>query len=156
MHRARFLIVLSLVSLALSALAALSLVPSYLALEIAAPPVGDTAISHTGTPKNDPTEMARAQAIIVALRPYLNSTTSPSAIVASALGLRTQGVTIDHITYVSGKSGQMTLDGTATREAISAYRDALGKNPYFSAVSVPVGSLVGAGGRFTLSLTGAF
>jgi hypothetical protein len=43
------------------------------------------------------------------------------------------------------------------RVAINAYREALAADPHFTGVAVPVGDLLGtAGGKFSITLTGAF
>jgi hypothetical protein len=155
MYRARFLIAASLVSLALSALAALALVPSYLALQLAAPPVSD-AISHANA--NTPEDIAtvsRAQALIAALGPVLSATTSPASVILDALGQRPAGVTVTGITYTTNPS-LITFAGSASRDAISAYRDTLAKDPLFTSVSIPVDSLIGNNSNFTMSLSGNF
>lgn len=150
MYRSRFLITASLVSLALSTLAALVLVPSFLALELAAPPISD-AVAHSR--ENTPTDIAiisRTQALAGALSPILAATSSPSQRIREALSAKPQGVSVTHITYTSQPS-MITLSGTASRDTISAFRDTLAKDPLFTNVSVPVDSLIGASNSFTMS-----
>ncbi len=155
MYRARFVIAFSLVALALALVAALALVPSYLALRVAAPPVASVASVPKGS-GTDTVAMARAQALLHKVKPLLSSTSSPTEIVRTALSARPKGVRVDHVIYIAGAAGQMTLAGTASREDISAFRDELGKISLFTGVSVPVGSLVSSEGRFSISLSGIF
>jgi hypothetical protein len=156
MYRSRFVIVLALMLLALSAVAALVLVPSYVALRVAAPPVVQNANTQNEAPVDESSALARSQALVRVLLPLAVSTTSPSEIITSAVSSRPRGVTVDHISYVSGAPGQITIGGNGSRESISAYRDILGKSGFFSSVSVPVGALVSQDGRFTISLSGDF
>ena len=156
MYRSRFIIVLALVSLVLSTMAALALVPGYLVLLIAAPPVTKVVVPQDAAVVDDTAALSRAQGLVNALLPITISTTSPSEIITSALVSRPKGVVIEHVSYVSGKAGQITIAGSGNRDSISAYRDILGKSPYFTSVSVPVGALVSQDGRFTISLSGSF
>lgn len=155
MYRARFLIATSLVFLALSGLAALALVPSFLALELAAPPVADAG-AHSGT--NTPSDIAtisRTQALAAALGTVFSATSSPSRVIIAALSARPPSVTVQHITYVASPA-QITFNGSASRDSISAYRDALTKNSIFTSVSIPVDSLIGTSNNFTMTLEGNF
>jgi len=156
MYRSRFVIALAIVSLILSAVATLALVPSYLVVLIAAPPVTEVSILQDAVVVDYTAVLARAQGLVQALLPMVNSTTSPSEIITSALIHRPQGVMIEHVSYVSGKTGQITIAGSGNRDSISEYRDILSKNSYFTSVSVPVGALVSQEGRFTISLSGNF
>ena len=155
MYRARFLIAASLVSLALSALAALVLVPSFLALELAAPPLSDTAARSAANTPTDVVTISRTQAIIAALSPIFSATSSPSQAIIAALSARPPGVVVQNITYTAAPA-RITFTGTASRDAIGAYRDALTKDPQFTSVAVPVDSLIGTNNNFTMSLQGNF
>ncbi|MFA7309436.1 MAG: hypothetical protein WC050_00875 [Candidatus Paceibacterota bacterium] len=156
MYRSRFIIALSLLLIALAVFAAIALVPSYLAIELAAPPVADLSLASDRKAPEDPVSISRSQALIRALQPIVAKTTSPTVVIASALSYRPQGMQIAHIVYVGGTPAQLSLSGNASRELISAYGDALKKDPRFQNVSVPVGSLVSADGNFTITITGTF
>lgn len=156
LYRARFLIVLALILMALALLAGLALVPSYIALEIVAPPPSDAAPTHTANAP-DPAGLARAQTIMRVLLPALSATSSPSSLIATVLAAKPTGVTITQVTYSTLSGSSLTLSGSGTRDKVSAYRDALAGDPQFTSVSIPVSALVGSGeGRFSLTLTGAF
>ena len=153
MYRARFIIVFSIMLATLALLAGLLIGPSYLALRIAAPPQQNTPVEGKGGATGDAVAIARTQAIALALTPLLSATTSPSSAIVAALSNRRAGIVIGYITY-SADTGQLTLTGTAPRDAINAYRDALKADTRFSSVSVPVSALVGTeDGRFSVTLT---
>lgn len=155
-YRSRFIIALSTLLIALALLAALALLPSYLALEIAAPPESDAKIAHAAnTP--DPTGLARAQTIVRTLSPALTSTSSPTSLIEAVLAAKPSGVAVTQITYSMLSGSQLSLTGSGNRDKVSAYRDALAKNPSFTSVSIPVSALVGSGeGRFSLTIGGSF
>ncbi len=153
MYRARFVVVLSVLLSTLPLLAALLIVPSYLALRISAPPQQSAPAAGKEGASGDVAAIARTQAIVLALTPLLAATTSPSSVIAAALSDRPVGVVIGQITYAADV-GQLTLTGTAPRGAINVYRDALTADKRFSSVSVPVSDLVGTeDGRFSITLT---
>lgn len=156
MYRSRFVIAIALVSLILSAIATLALVPGYLVMLIAAPPVNEVSIPQDAVVVDDTAALSKAQGLVQALLPIVNSTTSPSEIITSTLINKPRGITIEHVSYVSGKSAQLTIVGSGNRDSISEYRDVLSKNSYFTNVSVPVGAFVSQDGRFTISLSGNF
>ena len=153
-HRARFLIILSLVLLALAAAAALALVPSYVALE-ANTVSPDDAVAQKSTAAESMKSMTRSQALLNALAPVVLATSSPTADVEKALALRPKGVTVGHIRYISS-SKTIQLGGTASRDALTAYRAALENDGTFTTVSVPVAALVGTSGQFSVTLQGNF
>jgi hypothetical protein len=157
MYRARFVITFSVFLFALALLAAFLLIPSYLALRIAAPPVVNANFTHTGGGVSDPTAIARAQAIVTALAPLFASTTTPSAIIGDSISQRPTGVMFDHILYtVQDGVFTLTLTGSATRDSLNAYRAQLVTDTHFTSVSVPVSDLVGTqGGHFSITLTGS-
>lgn len=155
MYRARFVIAASLMSLALSALAALALAPSYLALQLAAPPIAETAASARANMSNDVVAMARAQALVAAVGPLVAATSSPSQNILASLSGRPAGVVVTRITYTAHPS-LITLGASASRAAVNAYRDALMKDAHFTSVDIPVDSLIGNSSSFTVSLKGNF
>ena len=153
MYRARFVLVFAILLFILALLAALLIVPSYLALRIAVPPAANVSAAKHAGEAADAVAIGRAQAVVRMVSPVLTASTSPTSVINSALSGRPRGVVVEHVTYVSD-SNQLTLSGTASRDAINTYRDVLQKNAYFTSVSVPVSALVGIeGGRFSITLT---
>ena len=153
MYRARFVIVFSMFLFTLALLAALLIVPSYLALRLVAPPQTEISITKRTGASNDATSIARAQAMVRALAPVLTSTSSPSSVIVAALANRPPGALVQNISYSVG-TAELRLTGTAGRGAINVYRDALSADARFSSVSVPVSALVGTGdGRFSITLS---
>jgi hypothetical protein len=152
MRRSRLLIVLSIAICALALLMALALVPSYLALRSAVPSAADRA--REAREITDPQALARAQQLVERLSVVLVASTSPTALIAAALLDRPSGTSVNHIHYGAAgteKPAEMILTGSATRDRIAAYRDALSRNPLFTGVSVPVSALVGASGDFSVT-----
>lgn len=149
--RARFIIVFSVLLTVLALGGYLALVPSYLALQFAAPPTPEPTIA-TAASVDAATSIGRAQAIVLALAPLLSSSSTPSAMIAEALAMRPAGVAVEHITY-DAPDGTILLSGTGSRVAINAYRDLSAKNPLFASVSVPVSALVGDSGQFSMTIT---
>jgi len=100
--------------------------------------------------------IVRAQVLLDSVGPIVSATSSLSEIINATLAVRPSGIRVDHITFVSGASGMMTIDGISRgRESINQYKEALSKSGRFKNISVPVGALVGAdGGRFTMTLSG--
>lgn len=153
-HRARFVLALSFGIGVLALMLALALVPSYLALSLAAPP--DRESSKNRVAAADARTMAEAQALVSQLHAALSATSSPSNIVAAAVSVRPEGVRIVHVTYTSPqgeKPAALQIVGNASREKIAAYRDALVANKKFVNVAVPVAALVGnSSGDFSITL----
>ena len=153
MYRARFFMVGSLVLSAVAGLALLTLIPAYLALAVVAP---STDVEHTleGERIEDPTAIARAQALVTAIGPLLVATSSPTEVLSTAIGAKPSGVLIDRVSY---RAGQLVLSGSASRESIEAFRTALAVDTRFSSISIPVSALVGRdGNRFSITIAGSF
>jgi hypothetical protein len=155
-YRARFIIAGSLVVIIAAALAALALLPSFLALRSV--PVPSVNAAPTAPNASDRDQINRTQSLLAELTPLVSATTSPVDIVSRALALRPSGVTVDHITYTSGHPSVIMLVGSAAAPSeIDAFRAALAAEPRFTSVSVPVNDLVGAGGgRFSITISGNF
>ena len=136
-------------------LASIALIPSLIAVRSAENALAAEIHELSPQAKDDQTKQTRAQALLLALGPIAQATTSPSTTLSSALGLRPAGVTVSSISY---KKGEITLTGVAqNREGVSDYRDALQGIGIFKSVTVPVAALVGTQeGRFTMTLTGNF
>ncbi len=153
-YRARFVIATAIAIAATALLLALALVPSYLAISLAAPPIRDAVSAEHA---QNPQVVARTQMLITQFMPTLAATTSPRALISAAIADRPSGVTLDHFVYSAprtGKSAEMLITGVAARDKIAAYRDALEADPLFATVSVPVSALVGGGsGDFSATLT---
>lgn len=154
MYRARFVLVTSLMLFGLAAAAGLTLFPSYVALEIAAPSVAEV-VEGAGADRESVVSLERSQVLIRELGPLLSSTSSPIAAVESALALKPSGVSVTRVVYMSGaEEDQITLIGSGSRDAVSAYKDALTSSGSYTSVSVPVGALVGSeDGGFSIVLT---
>src|SRR3989344_931474 len=114
MYRARFFMVGSLVLSAVAGLALLTLIPAYLALAVVAP---STDVEHTleGERIEDPTAIARAQALVTAIGPLLVATSSPTEVLSTAIGAKPSGGLICRGSY---RGGQLGLSGRASRETI--------------------------------------
>ncbi len=153
-HRARFLIVLSLVLIGLSVLAYVALLPSFVALE--SNTLSDAEISAQGNSVTQSLKsMQGSQALLTAVSPVIYATSSPSLAIEKAIALRPKGATVSRIRYISS-SRSIQIAGVANREALTAYRTALENDGMFTTVSVPVAALVGASGQFSITLAGKF
>ncbi len=154
-HRARFLAVFSIAGIVLGFIAALALVPSFVALEMNTQSPDQS--SEQSSTKEGMRALARAQAQIGIVLPILTATSSPVSVVEQAIAMRPKGVTVDRVRYTGGsQKQQIQLGGKASREALTAYRTALEASKLFSSVSVPVGALFGDTGTFSITLTGTF
>ena len=156
--RARFVMTGALLMIAAAGLAVLALAPTYAVFAFASAASAAPSVSRPALDPSDVTNIAHTQGLVSQLLPLVSATTSPTDAITLALSKLSRGVKVDHITYTPGHPTSLMLVGTAdTREAINAYRDALLTDKHFGSVTVPVGALVGAdGGRFTVTLTGAF
>lgn len=156
MYRSRLVLVTSLLFLGLAA-AALTLFPSYVALQLAAP-AASAANAAAEEDRSDAFALERSQFLIRDLKPVLMSTTSAMSAVEAALDAKPAGVRITRVIYMSGEDeGRITFVGTASRDQVSAYKDALTESGLYSSVSVPVGALVGSeGGGFSIVFSGDF
>ena len=157
MYRARYIIAGSLVALFAAALAALALLPSYLALH-AAEVADSAATSAKAASDADRTALASLRTMISALSPLAIATSTPTQAINHALSMRPAAISIDRITYTAGDPSSIALSGaSATREAINGYRQALSADAQFKSVSIPVADLTAApGARFSLTLMGTF
>ena len=159
-YRSRFLLVGSLMFLAIAFCTALALLPSYLAVRGRAE---SAAISSAGSSGNadsrtERVAILRAQGLLARISPLLTSTSSPTGAITAALVARPASIAIDYIAYSGGNSSSIIIRGTgARRDSVNGYRDALLKNTLFKSVVVPVGALVGVeAGKFTMTLTGNY
>ncbi|HVU75301.1 MAG TPA: hypothetical protein VHD38_00460 [Candidatus Paceibacterota bacterium] len=149
--RARFIIVLSVLLIVLALIGYFALIPSYLALQFAAPPTVEPTAAAAASAETT-ASIGRAQAIVLALAPVLSASTTPSSLISEALAAKPSGVTIDHISY-DAVSGTIMLSGSGSRDTINSYRDLAAKDANFSDVSVPVSALVGESGHFSMTIT---
>lgn len=150
-YRARLVSALALALMGLAGVFLLALIPSYLALT-AASPVEEGGTVTRNTEENQ--AVVRAQTIVSQVLPVLASTSSPSMVLDLALADAPAGVTVDHVSFAKrGAGGTLTLSGSAPREKVAAFRDALAAEPLFISATVPVSALVGTGaGQFSLTL----
>lgn len=156
-QRARFVVLFAIVAIVLATIAGLSMLPSYVALEMNTQTPEQTAEATSAS--EDVRNMTRAQAQVLAVTPIIAATSSPVSAIEHALSLRPKGVTVDRVRYVSSTSGvqkQIMLTGAASREGLTAYRGALESDGMFTSVAVPVGALFTESGRFSLTLSGDF
>ncbi len=155
----RFMIVTALVLLACAGISFLVLLPSYFVISNdAVSPLSAPAANLTAESASSTATLARAKSLLGTLAPLIAATTSPTEAIASALALRPAGVSVDEITYIAGATSSLMIVGSAASNGdISAYRLALGTDPLFTSVMVPVGALIGTdGGRFSITLSGQF
>jgi hypothetical protein len=154
MHRARFLIVLSLALIALAILALVALIPSFVALE--ANTLSEEELTAQGSSAAEHQKsMTKSQQLLTAVVPIITSTSTPAAAIERALSLKPKGTTIQRIRYIAS-SKTIQLAGSGTRDALTTYRTALETDGTFTSVSVPVAALVGSNGQFSITLGGHF
>ena len=158
-HRAHFVLVGSLTGIVCGSIALLALLPLYAivraehgALEV------NTPILRGASDAEERAGIMRAQFLVREFRPLASSTPPALEILGIALDARPPGVTVSSMSYVRGDPGMIVLGGVArSRDEINAYRTVLAKDPHFKSVAVPIGILTGSeGGRFTITLSGAF
>jgi hypothetical protein len=155
MYRSRFILVAGISLFVLAGAAALTLMPSYVALQVAAPPVTETKPS-TGD-QESAIVLERAHLAMQHVAPSLLFSTSSIGIAEEVLAMRPRGLRVTRVSYQSGDAGRLTLSGDGTRETITSYRDILNGSGKFASVNVTVGALVPAeGGPFTIVVSGAF
>lgn len=154
MNRARFVIVFSLVCIALAVFMLIALIPSFAALEVNTLS-SDEVNAQGGGVVESVKSMQKSQELLKVLAPVVGATSSPAAAIEKAIVLRPKGVTIDHIRYIA-QSKAIQLGGKATREQLTTYRTALETDGTFSTVSVPVAALVGTSGQYSITLSGNF
>ena len=159
-HRGRFIFVGSLVLLSGALLALLSLLPSVLTIRAQQAALSEaTDITLPVDPENekDRGDILRAQALVAQFSPMSSSTAPALEAILAALRARPAGASVDDIRYTTEDGSSIVINGAANRASISAYREALSADPHFENVSVPAGAFAGTeGGRFSITLTGAF
>ncbi len=151
-YRARFVLVGSIVA---SLVALVALVPSYLALRVDE----GSLVPATSTPSaaQDGIAMAHLKVLVTTLSP-LAASSSPVDAMTAALANKPAGIVITHLTYTAGSPASLVLSGTASdTQTLNAYQMALRANSRFTAASVPIDQLAGAGnGQFTLTVSGTY
>lgn len=163
-YRSRLILVGALVFLGVAILAGIALLPAYVALKVgtSSPEKQSAGIaSQLGANPQGRTERAeilRSQMLLARVASIVSATSSPTEILNSALALRPNGISVNHINFVSGEGGSLVINGEARgREDINQYRDSLSKERRFKGISIPVGALVGSeGGAFIITLSGDF
>jgi zona occludens toxin (predicted ATPase) len=157
MYRSRFLLVASLAATAIGIFFALAFVPSYITLKSSGAGELDTAAKQNAT-TTDQVALTQTQALLRALSSQKPASTTPSEVIMAALSVRPAGITINHLTYQTGKTNTLVIVGSSqTRDAISAYDQALHAEGHFNSVAIPVSALAGTeGGHFTATLSGDF
>ena len=163
-YRSRLILTGALVFLGVAILAGIAFLPAYVALKVEGNSQEKQSAGVSSQSDSNPqdkaerTDILRSQTLLASIAPIVSATSSPTGILNSALALRPNGVSVSRISFVSGKSGSVIINGDARgREDINQYRDALSKDGRFKGVSIPVGALVGGdGGAFAITLTGDF
>jgi hypothetical protein len=110
----------------------------------------------TDTTERD--ELSRTKLMIKDLVPIATSTSAVVETIDRALSKRPAGIYIQSIDYERGVTSRLILGGISTaRDAIRAFREALGKEPIFKSVTLPLDDLTGTeDGGFTITATGTF
>lgn len=154
-HLARFTIAASLISLVVSFVAFLSLIPSEIALQIESRTLAAIEQSSPAAQEvaADRSALARTQSLVVTAQPYLATSTAALDAISAALSARPAGTTISSLSYLVGSK---TISITGQGTGVNAYGAALRADKTFTAVQIPVGVLVGTDKRFTITLTGNF
>lgn len=152
--RARLVLVASLTTIAVALVTVLFLVPAYIAVSRFAPPVQAEKIT-----EEDATLRSNLLAahVLAAELEQIASSSVYSSIVA-ALAVRPATVSIDRIDYsgvVGGKTATIMLGGSGAGRAVIAFRDALVATGRFSNISIPINTLVGEGGSFSITMNSA-
>lgn len=153
----RFLLLGSGGGVAAALVFAASLLPAYFALEAERSALADVRAnmeSPDSLERTERSEGARVRLLLTGVEPAFAATSTVYGLVDAALRAKPAGVSLERIA-LTAESG-MLISGTAPgREKVQAYRTALlADGAHFSAVSVPVASLLGSEeGRFTITLT---
>lgn len=155
-HRARFVLVGSLVAMVCGVVALLALVPSYAVVSAERGTTSDAQVPLSAS--TDREDVMHAQLLVKELRPVASSTISALDILDEALSIRPKGTIISSMRLSRGSPGSIVMNGIApSRDAINAYRAILSQDTRFETVSVPIGTLSGAaGGPFSVTITGTF
>lgn len=157
MHR--LLSVASVFLLAGAIVAGIILLPSYVIVKKNQTSVGLSATSSANAASvADRALVARIQSRVDALSPFVGAASTPSELIETVLAPRPAGASVNHVTFNGGKTFTILLSGaSASADKVAAYQASLAKNPRFSGVSVPIGSLAGTNdGRFNITIVGAF
>ena len=159
-HRARFILVGSMVAIVCGVIAFLALAPTYAIVRGERTASEDLIDASSLEAATDREEVTRARELVKELLPVASSTTPILSLLDQVLSARPTGIGITHISVRRGSPGEIVLNGIApSRDEINAYREALSKNSHFESVSVPVpiGILTGFGvGAFNATLVGTF
>ena len=154
-YLARFVIALSLVSLAISFIAFLSLLPVEVALQMES---ASLATLEANAPQSeaaaaDKTALTHTQAILNVVGPYVSTSSAMLDAIRASVADRPAGLTISSLSYAAG-SKTISLVGLGT--SVNEFNANLKADPHFTAVQVPINALVGNSKQFTLTLTGDF
>jgi hypothetical protein len=92
------------------------------------------------------------------LSPFADATSTPSILIKTVLADRPSGVSVNHITFTSGKTFTIVLTGVSVSpDKIGTYQASLTQDHHFSNVSVPIGALAGTNdGSFTITVVGTY
>lgn len=154
-YLARFVIALSLVSLAVSFIAFLSLLPVEVALQMES---ASLTSLESSTPQSeeaatDQAALTHTQDIIRVIGPYVATSSTVLDAIRAAIADRPAGLTISSLSYAAGSK---TINLVGLGSAVSDFNANLRADPHFTDVQVPVNALVGNSKQFTLTLVGNF
>lgn len=135
--------------------ASLALVPAFISMQVGKATLQKKQNDLSEAAREDQAKQTRTLALLSVLTPLTAATSSPSALLSFALGLKPNGISITSVAYTKK---EIVLSGVSNnRLAVNDFRDALQNSGRFASVAIPVSALVGAQeGRFTVTLTGAF
>lgn len=152
--RWRALFVLGCAGTLAAFIAVLSLMPTFIAIASARASLDAPSVEEVGTAREFQVQARRAQSLVDALQPLVMASSTPSGMLADALAVVPEGVSIGMITYQAAQETLILSGEAPQRASVNAYRDALEKSARFKKVEIPVGALAGTQeGRFTVTLT---
>lgn len=156
--REHFIATGSLVAIVCGIAALLGLFPVYVMVRGANVQPDSVIVQGALSAEVDLEEIARARLLVRDLKPIVATATSSLDILADVFEARPPGTIVTSIALDLGEAGVITLAGTsASREDITAYRDALARKARFKSVTVPIGVLTGTAGKaYTMTITGPF
>lgn len=155
MFVARAAIAASIVSLAVSFVAFLALLPAEVAIQVESRAF--SSIEQNAPPQQevakDRTTLSGSQQLLNVLGPYVSTSSAALDAMRAVVGDRPPGLVITSLSYVAG-SKTITVVGQGS--TVSSFGTELQADPHFTGVNIPVGVLVGSNKKFSITLTGNF
>lgn len=149
--RARFVLAGAAILLACALIYSLALVPAEISVIAFKQPATPASPQAGASFQSDSAALAQTNALLSAIAPF--TATSSLGAIQSALADRSAGITFTAMTY-SAVQRTLSISGhAATPGDLNAFREALGNDPAFKNVSVPVSALLGSqSGSFTVTM----